>query len=261
MVPKQSYYSKGFSKEISDTHAWRTVANAVPYVIPYLKKSDKLLDVGLGPGSILKDFANYVGEVVGVETIPDLIEISSNQPDLPSLVLFQLGLAYNLPFEDASFDVVHALQVVIHLSEPEKALKEMLRVCKPGGYVLVKDADLQMTVVYPQKYHEGIADYFHHKSKDLTTLSIAGRLLKSRALAAGYNAANIHLSALVWTISTDKEREDWANMYCKRITKAKQYDYTSNPEQLDRVIRTFKEWKEDSEGLMMMTHGELVYRK
>lgn len=261
MSSDQAYYSKGFSREVSDTHSWRSVSNSVPYVIPYLKKSDKLLDVGLGPGTILRDFANYVGEVVGVEPTQDLVDIASSQPDLPSLVGFQLALVYNLPFEDNTFDVVHALQVVIHLAEPVKALKEMLRVCKPGGYVLLKDADLRMMLIYPETHEKVITDYFQRRPRDLTTLAIGGRLLKARAMAAGYEPSKIGFSALVWTVSSDSDREHWANMYCKRIADSNELDYAANKERLDGVIEAFRAWKMDPEGVMMVVHGELVYQK
>ncbi len=52
MPNDQAYYKSGFDKLVSDTHAWRTVSNAVPFVIPYLNKKGRLLDVGLGPRAI-----------------------------------------------------------------------------------------------------------------------------------------------------------------------------------------------------------------
>lgn len=261
MSSHQTYYKNGFAKLVADTHAWRSVSNAVPFTIPYLKKTDKLLDVGLGPGTISRDFANYVHEVIGVEPTQELVDIAANQPDLPSQVLFQLALAFDLPFEDNSFDVVHALQVIIHLNDPSRALKEMLRVCKPGGYVLVKDADLKMTLVFPEKYSDTLGGYFIDKYKLLDTLPIAGRLLKSRAMSAGYDSKHIQLSGLVWVESTDEQRERWADMYCKRIKGGSEQDYESNKERLDKVIEAFTEWKNDPEGVMILVHGELVYQK
>lgn len=261
MTSHQTYYKNGFSKLVADTHAWRSVANAVPFTIPYLQKTDKLLDVGLGPGTISRDFANYVGEVVGIEPTQELVDLASQQNSLPDHVSFQLALAYDLPFEDDSFDVVHALQVIIHLKDPASALREMLRVCKPQGHVLIKDADLKMTLVFPEYYSEELAGYFIDKYKCLDTLPVAGRLLKSRAMAAGYDPKLIQLSGSVWVQSTDEERRHWADMYCRRILGGSEQNYEDNKEKLDKVIRAFQKWKEDPEGVMVMVHGELVYQK
>lgn len=259
MAEDQAYYNKGFEKLVSDTHSWRSVSNAVPYVIPYLKKTDKLLDVGLGPGSILKDFAKYVAEVVGVEPTQELVDLAASQPDLPPQVTFQFGLAYKLPFKDNTFDIVHALQVVIHLQDPVLALKEMERVCKPGGYVLVKDADLELKVVYPQKYAQLLTESTAKRSENLSTLRTAGRQLKERAILAGYKIKNIEFSSLVWCISSDVDRHQWSERFCSRISKGK--DYLLQKDYLDKVISAYREWLEDDRAMLILIHGELIYRK
>lgn len=264
MSHDQAYYKSGFNKLVSDTHAWRTVSNAVPFVIPYLNKTGKLLDVGLGPGTILKDFANYVAEVVGVEPTQELVDLAASQSDLPKLVTFQYGLAYNLPFEDNSFDFVHASQVVVHLERPIEALKEMERVCKPGGYVLVKDADLNQTVIYPEKYASLLKDAVESRLVNLSTLRIAGRQLKERALCAGYKVDNLKFSSLTWCISSDKERHEWAERFCSRLNKTKDNGPTKSKEsdldELESIIRAYREWLEDESALMILLHGELVYK-
>lgn len=256
----QGYYKNGFQKLKADTHAWRTVANAVPYVIPYLKKSDKLLDVGLGPGTILKDFANYVGQVIGIEPTQELIDLASQQEGLPSLVLFQVALAYDLPFPDNSFDVVHALQVVIHLLDPIVALKEMYRVCKPGGYVCVKDGDLTLCTVYPQVYEKSILPFFQKRAPGLSTLNTAGRMLKERAIEAGFDLKRINFSALVYTGSSDDERAFWADMYIKRILQTNEFDFMDR-ELVETMVDGFRRWKSDECGVLMIVNGEVVCQK
>ena len=56
-------------------------------------------------------------------------------------VRFETGDVYHLGFEDGTFDVVHAHQVLQHLSDPVAALTEMRRVCRPGGLVAARDGD------------------------------------------------------------------------------------------------------------------------
>ena len=56
---------------------------------------------------------------------------------------------YELEFPAGSFDVVHAHQVLQHLSDPITALREMRRVCVPGGLVAVRDADYAAMTWYP----------------------------------------------------------------------------------------------------------------
>jgi ubiquinone/menaquinone biosynthesis C-methylase UbiE len=55
--------------------------------------------------------------------------------------MFAVDDAYQLSFDDDRFDVVHAHQVLQHLADPVAALREMQRVCKPGGTIAVRDAD------------------------------------------------------------------------------------------------------------------------
>lgn len=252
----QAYYNKGFSKLISDTHSWRNVINAVPYIIPYLNKNQKLLDVGCGPGTILKDLGQYVKQVVGIETLPELVELAKSQADLPENVEFQQGLAYELPFEDNSFDVVHALQVVVHLSDPSAGLKEMLRVCKKGGFVCVKDGDLSLTTVYPEEY----AEIFHESTPARgTTLKIAGRLMKHRALDAGYEDKNITMSGLVWYISSEEDRRRFRDMFEARIRKGNEFEEAKYDQAT--MIGNLHKWAEDARSTLMFVHGEMVYRK
>ena len=60
-----------------------------------------------------------------------------------------VGDVYHLGFTDASFDVVHAHQLLQHLANPVAALREMRRVCAPGGIVAARDADYAAMTWHP----------------------------------------------------------------------------------------------------------------
>ena len=63
---------------------------------------------------------------------------------------FVVGDVNDLDFPDASFDVVHAHQVLQHVAEPVAALREMRRVCKPGGIVAARDSDYAGFCWFPE---------------------------------------------------------------------------------------------------------------
>jgi SAM-dependent methyltransferase len=83
-----------------------------------------LLDVGAGNGMFTWWWARRVGVVKGLELSANMIERS------PCPELLQLGDAYDLPFDGASFDVVFAGNVLHHLERPADALHEMARVSR-----------------------------------------------------------------------------------------------------------------------------------
>ena len=97
-----------------------------------------ILDVGCGPGTITAGLSKIVadGKVIGVDITNPIIERarstfpSSEFPNLDFAVSDALNLS---EFKDNSFNVVHAHQVFVHLTEPVKALKEFYRICKPVG--------------------------------------------------------------------------------------------------------------------------------
>ena len=64
-------------------------------------------------------------------------------------VEFSVGDLHALGIDDDTFDVVHAHQVLQHLADPVAALREMKRVCKPGGLVAARDADYGVFRWYP----------------------------------------------------------------------------------------------------------------
>jgi ubiquinone/menaquinone biosynthesis C-methylase UbiE len=109
-----------------------------------LQPGDVVLDVGSGPGHQALDLSSIVGltgRVEGIDPAESAIAISTRRClGLPN-VHFHLGEAANLPFEDDTFDAVMSSQVFEYLGEVQSALREMYRVLRPGGRVLIHDTD------------------------------------------------------------------------------------------------------------------------
>jgi 2-polyprenyl-6-hydroxyphenyl methylase/3-demethylubiquinone-9 3-methyltransferase len=92
----------------------------------------RILDVGCGAG-FLSNHLGWLGhEVTGLDVSADALAVAARH-DLRHTVRYQEGDALKLPFEDASFDVVCAMDFLEHLESPEHAIAEAARVLRPSG--------------------------------------------------------------------------------------------------------------------------------
>jgi ubiquinone/menaquinone biosynthesis C-methylase UbiE len=101
----------------------------------------RVLDIATGPGYIAEAFARLAREVVGVDLTDAMLAIGKErtlQRGITNLT-FRAADAQHLPFENASFDVVVCRLALHHLQTPIAVLREMARVCRPAGTVLVED--------------------------------------------------------------------------------------------------------------------------
>lgn len=115
--------------------AWQTSA---PFVAErerellaraFLPLGSRVLDLGCGEGATLHHLGAPEG-AVGVDLFEDKLAFARTQ--LPGC-RFVAGSAYELPFDDASFDHVLVRDVIHHLDEPERCIDECARVLAPGG--------------------------------------------------------------------------------------------------------------------------------
>jgi ubiquinone/menaquinone biosynthesis C-methylase UbiE len=101
----------------------------------------EVIDVACGPGLVACAFAKVAKTVVGLDMTPKMIETAQLQQQKMNLNNMQwiVGDAFGIPFLDNHFDLVFARYSFHHLMDTSMALAEMIRVCKPGGVVLVAD--------------------------------------------------------------------------------------------------------------------------
>jgi ubiquinone/menaquinone biosynthesis C-methylase UbiE len=117
-----------------------------------LRLGMRALDVACGSGSITRMMARIVGShlVTGVDASEDRLAYARLQAGYDRLdVDFKRGSAEELPFPDGHFDYTHARFLFQYLEQPEKVLREMVRVTRPGGRVVVADLDNQLDALYP----------------------------------------------------------------------------------------------------------------
>lgn len=106
------------------------------------RKKIRILDIGAGPGFlsiILAELGYSVTAADFAETM--LIEAHNNAGKLAQSIDFRRENAMDLSFEDESFDVVISRNLTWNLPDPVEAYSEWLRVLKPGGLMLIFDAN------------------------------------------------------------------------------------------------------------------------
>ena len=106
-----------------------------------LRGDERVLDIATGPGYIAEAFARAAREVVGVDLTDAMLAIAKQRIQQRGLtnISFRAADAQHLPFENASFDVAVCRLALHHLQHPIDVLREMARVCRPQGTVLIED--------------------------------------------------------------------------------------------------------------------------
>jgi SAM-dependent methyltransferase len=109
-----------------------------------LSAGHRVLDVGCGSGVFLPHLADIVGptgHVVGVDRASALVQVARSRAADLGTVTVEEADAYQLPFSDNTFDAAHCERVLMHLEHPRRALREMRRVVKKGGWIVVAEPD------------------------------------------------------------------------------------------------------------------------
>ncbi len=133
----------------------RDARRFLPFLLPHVRSGVDVLDVGCGVGSIALDLAPAVapGRVVGIDADSEQIGRATRSAAERAIenVEFFTSSVYELPFADASFDVVYANAVLMYVRDQVRALAEMRRVLRPGGLAAVVDDDLGTFVISPDR--------------------------------------------------------------------------------------------------------------
>lgn len=269
MRAAQETYTHGHAPSVLRSHLARTVDNSAAYLAEHLKPGDAVLDVGCGPGTITVDLARRVapGRVVGIEPVPAPLEGARALAAETGTTNaeFVIGDVYTLDAPDDTYDVVHAHQVLQHLTDPVAALREMLRVCRPGGIVAARDADYAAMTWFPadprlDRWLEIYRAVAHGNGAEPD----AGRRVLSWARAAG--GTTVTPTASAWSYATPEERDWWGGLWADRILTSSITQQAADGghatrEELAGISEAWKRWAADEDGWFGIVHGEVLVRK
>lgn len=262
-------YTHGHAPAVVRQHAQRTAEEAAAFLLPELRPGMRLLDVGCGPGSITRGLAERVapGEVIGLDLSRETLEEARRDAAARGLgnLRYQEASVYTLPFADASFDVAYAHQVFQHLREREAALREMLRVVRPGGLVGVRDVDWGTVAYWPRdpwldRFVETHLKTWYRNGGE----PLMGRRL--RALFHGAGVTDLRVTAAVWCYTTPEDTVAWGDAYADRLLtspmggRAVEYGFASRAD-LEAMAAAFRAWARHPEALWSFIHVAALGRK
>ncbi|WP_432049018.1 class I SAM-dependent methyltransferase [Streptomyces asiaticus] len=268
-MPKDTaVYTHGHHESVLRSHTWRTAANSAAYLTGHLRPHMRILDIGCGPGTITADLAELVpqGQVTGVDAEGAILERARAVAEERGLanVSFAVADVHALDHPDDSFCVVHAHQVLQHVGDPVGALREMRRVCAPGGLVAVRDSDYAAMTWHPSVPGlDGWLDLYRRVARANGGEPDAGRRLRSWALEAGFT--DITSTATAWAYATEEERAWWSGLWADR-TVASSYARLAvdgghaTEEELRSIAAAWRTWGEAPDGWFGVLHGEILCR-
>jgi SAM-dependent methyltransferase len=266
MSPPEDVYTHGHTDAVLRSHRWRTAENSAGHLLPRLREDARILDVGCGPGTITADLARRVpaGSVVGLDRSPEVIEEAGATARRAGVTNVELavGDVYALDHPNDSFDVVHAHQVLQHLSDPVAALREMGRVCRPDGIVAVRDSDYSAFTWWPAvpELDEWL-DVYRTVARGNDAEPDAGRRLKSWALAAGLDV--VTATAGTWCFSEPEDVAWWGDLWAERIVGSRLAEQArerglAGSEDLARIAQGWRRWAGQADAWFVVLHGELI---
>ena len=171
---------------------------------------------------------------------------------------------YALDAADASFDVVHAHQVLQHLREPVAALRELRRVLRPGGTLAVRDSDYAGFVWAPR---DPMLDRWNELYHAITARNgaeaDAGRYLLGWVQAAGFR--DIEAGSSTWTFADPERRAWWGSLWADRVEQSAFAEQAvayglSDADELAAIAAAWRRWSGQPDAFYAVLHAEVLAR-
>ncbi|KAK6423747.1 hypothetical protein LTR95_016494 [Oleoguttula sp. CCFEE 5521] len=272
-------YAPGYTT--TTHHEFRNAHNSAAYLLPTLERlcattaNPTLLDVGCGSGTITASFAQLFPtlRITAVDLSPQILaraKAHAESAGVADRITFKPANVYDLIATvgtDTQFDVVHAHQMLVHLSEPVKAMQQLLSVTKPGGWLACRDICMRTFALYPDTVRMQAWTRLQIATHDATGgSSTAGASLAAWAVQAGASRDRVTLGMGSWLYASPDERKVWGGTFRDRIlsgtmrTTALRLGIASEAE-MEEMAKEWERWIENEAGCCGSLHGELLVQK
>lgn len=262
-------YTHGHHAAVVAAHSARTAQNSAAFLLPQLRTGQRLLDVGCGPGSITVDLAGLIdpGEVVGIDAAAGVLEQARALAAERAVVnvRFEQADCYALPFDDATFDVAYAHQVLQHVARPLDALREMWRVLRPGGLLAVRDADYGTMMHAP---HDPRLDRWLRLYDTVARANggepNAARHLRGWVQQAGF--VDDVTTASAWIYADETGTATWGTQWASRVSEGSFAEQAiagghATAAELEDLADAWRAWSVKPDAYFAFVHGEVLARR
>jgi SAM-dependent methyltransferase len=267
---EKATYSHGHSAGVVTDHARRGAADSAGFLIPHIKVTSTILDVGCGPGTITADLAALVpkGHITGLDSVSSVLAKARETAASRGLtnIDFQNLDANALPFADNTFDVVFCHQVLQHVGSPVSVLAEMRRVAKSNGIVAAREADYQSFAWYPEPpLMERWRTLYISVARANGGEPNAGRRLHVWAREAGFTPEEIDATWDSWRYTGERAKQ-FAESHGGRILQpgflgTATREGLATEDEIKQISQVWSEWAVQDDAFLAIPSGQILCRK
>lgn len=196
--------------------------------------------------------------MIGADTSEGILQQARSAYGSQANLIFAIGDAYHLPFDDNTFDIVHAHALLIHLQDPTSVIKEFARVIKPGGLISLGEG-IAANIISLKPDLPALRDFMAFNMDFLPTIGFdvyAGEHLVGWASEAG-----IMDGEAGWKVESGRYNIPIPSLK-SRVTghAAEMTIETSNatPEMIEEWRKGWETWEEDENAEFIWEAGTLL---